>query len=139
MAGQSRGVDGMAVEHRPNLRPARQDVRMEAPLRGGTPGAVIPAAASQIQGHQILRLHQLVGQGTGGDQQTPGDPHRQIARGALVEAGSIHAPGHRYQLLTQLGFGAGGQDRGDGGQGIQRRRGKPEGSGKAAQASISRA
>ena len=91
MAGQGRGMDRVAMQHRLNLRPAGQEIGVQPPLGGGPPltSCRLEGLAAGSNRHQILRLHLLEGQGAGRDQQTTWDPHRKVAGGALVEPAGV--------------------------------------------------
>ena len=101
VAGQGRGMHRMAVQHGLKLGPGRQHIGMEPPLRRGAPGHGIPWASAGLDRHKVSRLHHLIGERTGCDQQTAWDPCRKIAGSALIQPRGIHATGHSHQLLPQ--------------------------------------
>jgi hypothetical protein len=75
---------------------------MKAPF--GRRAMVALVIRGKIHGDDILRLHALVGKTGRRDQHATGDPVREIARRALVEAVSVHLSAGIDNALAKIGM-----------------------------------
>ena len=58
MHGERGAMDGVAVQHRVDLRPCREDIAVQSPFAGGAPGALV--AAVEVHIHDVSGRHRVV-------------------------------------------------------------------------------